>query len=306
MRTLVLGALVLLAFPYPALFAEGPVRVSLETAQSGVYRRQEMILKLVFVNEAESTVTLDPSAFSRESFSVKDPEGRPPRKTNPTPPAPVAEEAFSVIGYDKRERLVDLTAWYPGLTLEEGPWDVAWSHGEWKAGPLKVRIVEPYNPKKDRQAIVRTELGTMTWELLPQHAPEHVKHFVTLARNGYYDGLSIFRVMAGVQADGGDPKENGTGGWDRLLPPEISPTLPMEAGLVGAARRQTSMTSDSVFFITLGPADFMAGKHTFFGRVKQDGGVLDGLGSLPTKGETGFHDEYVLLKPVRIHSITIK
>ena len=38
-------------------------------------------------------------------------------------------------------------------------------------------------------AVVTTNLGQMTFELLPAEAPLAVNNFVVLARNRYYDGV---------------------------------------------------------------------------------------------------------------------
>ena len=175
-----------------------------------------------------------------------------------------------------------------------------------EAGPIKAFVVKAYRPGKDLVARVETDLGTMTWQLLPEEAPQHVKNFVDLARSGFYDGLTIFRVIPGVQADGGDPKGDGTGAWAHMMPSEMSQTLKMGAGMVGAARQDTSMTSDSMFFITLSPAEFMQGKHTFFGRLTEGWVVLAKLHPLPTRGETGFRDAWLLQNPVKIIRVSIE
>ena len=48
-------------------------------------------------------------------------------------------------------------------------------------------------------------------ELYPEYAPNTVKNFITLANNGFYNGLKIHRVEEYV-IQGGDPKGDGTGG----------------------------------------------------------------------------------------------
>ena len=53
--------------------------------------------------------------------------------------------------------------------------------------------------------------GTIKIELYPDIAPEAVKNFITLANNGFYDGLKFHRVVKDFMIQGGDPSGNGTG-----------------------------------------------------------------------------------------------
>src|SRR5438552_3922707 len=49
-------------------------------------------------------------------------------------------------------------------------------------------------------------------ELDPQMAPASVNNFVSLARRGYYDGLTFHRVVPAFVIQGGDPDGTGRGG----------------------------------------------------------------------------------------------
>lgn len=49
-------------------------------------------------------------------------------------------------------------------------------------------------------------------ELYPEEAPNTVKNFITLADNGFYNGIIIHRVEKGFVIQAGDPKGDGTGG----------------------------------------------------------------------------------------------
>lgn len=53
--------------------------------------------------------------------------------------------------------------------------------------------------------------GTIKIELYPDLAPEAVKNFITLANNGFYDGLKFHRVVKDFMIQGGDPSGDGTG-----------------------------------------------------------------------------------------------
>ena len=46
-------------------------------------------------------------------------------------------------------------------------------------------------------------IGSMTAELYPEKAPETVKNFVALAKDGFYEGLIFHRVISGFMIQGG-------------------------------------------------------------------------------------------------------
>ncbi|MBR6006529.1 MAG: peptidylprolyl isomerase, partial [Clostridia bacterium] len=54
--------------------------------------------------------------------------------------------------------------------------------------------------------------GVIKLELYPDIAPETVRNFCYLVRQGFYDGLTFHRVISGFMIQGGDPNGNGTGG----------------------------------------------------------------------------------------------
>ena len=62
------------------------------------------------------------------------------------------------------------------------------------------------------QIAIETDRGTITMELDPQLAPNSVNHFVSLARDGFYNGLTFHRVVPDFVVQGGDPEGTGRGG----------------------------------------------------------------------------------------------
>ena len=54
-------------------------------------------------------------------------------------------------------------------------------------------------------AIIKTDFGSIKFSLLPDIAPETVRNFVTLAKNGFYDGTLFHRIIPGFMIQGGDP-----------------------------------------------------------------------------------------------------
>ncbi len=62
------------------------------------------------------------------------------------------------------------------------------------------------------EVTIDTDKGEIVLELDPKLAPKTVNNFVSLARNGYYDGLIFHRVVPQFVIQGGDPTGTGTGG----------------------------------------------------------------------------------------------
>ena len=54
--------------------------------------------------------------------------------------------------------------------------------------------------------------GRIVAELYPDKAPNTVNNFLSLAKSGFYDGLTFHRVIEGFMIQGGDPAGTGAGG----------------------------------------------------------------------------------------------
>lgn len=71
------------------------------------------------------------------------------------------------------------------------------------------------SPDPENLMVIDTTKGRIVVELSPEVAPKHVERVKGLARKGFYDGRSFFRVIDLFMAQTGDPKEDGTGGSDQ-------------------------------------------------------------------------------------------
>ena len=120
-------------------------------------------------------------------------------------------------------------------------------------------------PDRQYQAVVHTERGDFTIDLLVDVAPASVNSFVFLAREGFFDGTTFHRVIPGFVAQGGDPTGSGRGGPGYRLPDELS-EIPFDAGIVGMANAGPN-TNGSQFYIVLADAPHLTGRYTAFGRV---------------------------------------
>ena len=101
--------------------------------------------------------------------------------------------------------------------------------------------------KKKYEATVVTTAGSFVIELTPSTAPVTVNNFVVLALNGFYNGLTFWRVESWV-VQTGDPGGNGRGGPGYTLPEEPSSTA-WGPSSVGMARPPGGPINGSQFFI---------------------------------------------------------
>ena len=153
------------------------------------------------------------------------------------------------------------------------------------------------------KAILHTSAGDITVELFPNHAPNTVNNFVTLAKGErewvdpttgqktsrpLYDGTIFHRVIPGFMIQGGDPLGTGTGGPGYQFNDEIHPELnfndPYLLAMANAGKRMGKGTNGSQFFITTAPTEWLQGKHTIFGAVTDEASraVVDAISAVET------------------------
>ena len=113
-------------------------------------------------------------------------------------------------------------------------------------------------------------------ELYPAVAPHTVANFVSLAEDGFYDGLIFHRVIAGFMIQGGDPNGNGTGGPGYTIKGEFAANgvkndIKHERGVLSMARRgDGNNTAGSQFFIMHSDHSSLDGQYAAFGRVTDE------------------------------------
>ena len=79
-----------------------------------------------------------------------------------------------------------------------------------------------FAPDPDDTLYVETEAGRLVVLMIPEMADAHVRQLRVLAREGYYDGLTFYRVPIGFVAQGGDRTgERDIGAADDALPAEF-------------------------------------------------------------------------------------
>jgi len=142
-------------------------------------------------------------------------------------------------------------------------------------------------------AIIKTDFGSIKFNLLPDVAPETVRNFVTLAKNGFYDGTLFHRVIPGFMIQGGDPNTKdpnkksqwGQGGPGHNIKAEFSSRSHLE-GIVSMARATDPDSAGSQFFIVTSDnnTEALDRQYTVFGKVTEGMDVAHKIENLPRDG----------------------
>ncbi len=183
----------------------------------------------------------------------------------------------------------------------------------------EVRFATTDGKRIEYTAIVETDLGDIEIALLSDAAPNHVRNFVTLARLGYYEGLTFERILhqesedKSVQVEmiegGGpsglvDPNYDSLGYW---LKPEFNAKVVHEEGSVGAVRGIEPDSAACKFYIALGkPASILNGVYTIFGKVTRGLDVARKIHQQPAIEDEEDPGYFRPVKGVIIHKVSIQ
>lgn len=128
--------------------------------------------------------------------------------------------------------------------------------------------------------------GVVKAELYPEKAPNTVNNFISLIKNGFYDGLIFHRVISGFMIQGGDPKGVGTGGPGYSIKGEFALNgfkqndLKHSRGVLSMARAMNPNSAGSQFFIMHQNASHLDGQYAAFGKVTEGMEVVDKIASV--------------------------
>lgn len=131
---------------------------------------------------------------------------------------------------------------------------------------------------------LETSLGEIRAEIFEDKVPKTAANFLTLARKGFYNGLTFHRVIPGFMIQGGCPRGDGTGGPGYEIPDEFHPTLKHTGSGIFSMANAGPNTGGSQFFITLAPTAWLDGKHAIFGKVTHGQDVVDKIAKVPRDG----------------------
>lgn len=134
---------------------------------------------------------------------------------------------------------------------------------------------------KRYHAVIKTEQGDMTVELLSEVAPRAVNNFVFLARDGFYQDNQFHRVIQGFMIQGGCPRGDGTGSPGYRFPDEAV-TRPYVRGTLAMANSGPD-TNGSQWFIVHGDNVGLPPNYTIFGALTEGDDVLESLATAPVR-----------------------
>lgn len=157
-------------------------------------------------------------------------------------------------------------------------------------------------------ATITTSCGEIVLDLNNAEAPETVNSFVFLAREGFYDGQVIHRVVPEFVFQGGDPEADGTGGPGYVIadePPE-DPDFVYEPGVVAMANRGARSTGSQFFVVTGEDGQFLTNNFNVLGTVTSGDDAISQIMAVPTGIATGSGEQSRPLETVYIESITIE
>ena len=109
------------------------------------------------------------------------------------------------------------------------------------------------------------DYGTIKADLDATAAPITVENFVSLAKEGFYDGLTFHRIMDEFMIQGGDPNGNGTG----------ENPISHARGAISMARSQDMDSASSQFFIVQTDSYFLDNNYAGFGYVTEGMEIVD-------------------------------
>ena len=138
---------------------------------------------------------------------------------------------------------------------------------------------------------IETNHGNISFNLLPDLAPEHVRSFVKLAKEGFYDGTLFHRVIPGFMIQGGDPDTKdlnkqdqwGGGGPGYTIKAEFNSRSHLR-GIVSAARATDPDSAGSQFFIMHANNTGLDHLYSVFGEVIDGMDIVDKIVMVPNGG----------------------
>lgn len=140
---------------------------------------------------------------------------------------------------------------------------------------------------KNTRVVIETKYGNIELKFYPEVAPNHVKNFIKLAKEGFYNGTIFHRVIPNFMIQGGDPNTKGTnkntygaGGPGYTVKAEFS-NINHKRGILSMARAADPNSAGSQFFIVVKNSPYLDNQYTVFGAVVEGMDVVDKIVNLP-------------------------
>jgi cyclophilin family peptidyl-prolyl cis-trans isomerase len=174
-------------------------------------------------------------------------------------------------------------------------------------------------------------MGDIVLELFPLKAPKTVANFISLAKNGFYNGTKFHRVISNFMIQAGDPLSKGTdtslygtGGPGYTFPDEINAvslgltsdaiaelegmgykyetdisSVKLTQGVVAMANSGPNTNGSQFFIVTAKATPWLDGHHTPFGKVISGMDIVLAI----SKVKTGAND--LPVNPITINQVVV-
>ena len=145
----------------------------------------------------------------------------------------------------------------------------------------------------------------MKAELYPEVASNTVNNFISLVKNGFYDGLTFHRVIRGFMIQGGCPQGTGMGGPGYSIKGEFAQNgfendLAHDPGVLSMARAMHPDSAGSQFFIMHEKSPHLDGAYAAFGKIIEGMDVVNKI----AEAATDFRDRP--LEDQRMKKVTVE
>lgn len=160
------------------------------------------------------------------------------------------------------------------------------------------------------KVLLITNYGQMVVRFFPDKAPGHVKNFIKLAKDHFYDGTQFHRVLKGFMIQGGCPNtkagatgQPGTGNPGHTLKAEFNDTKHVR-GILSMARSGHPDSAGSQFFVLHGTAPHLDGQYSAFGELDSGLDTLDKIADVQVRPNNS-GEPSVPVEPVHLHAAIV-
>jgi len=261
------------------------VRATLSTPRSIVAAGGNVDLRLIIEVKADAEVPGD--LLSGTSLDVKVDDKPGPRVEDKGKGGSVFLTAGTRI---ERSIVLPAARFVPtsdaaGFAVVAVAWaGVAGANCVFKIAPDSSKIDLATLDLKKTQVVLVTSHGEMTVSFLPDKAPGHVMNFLTLAKQGFYDGTKFHRVIRNFMIQGGDPNTKddkkqalwGQGGSGKNINAEFNDTKHVR-GTLSMARSSDPNSASSQFYIVHKDSNHLDNQYTAFGNLVAGADTLDSI-----------------------------
>lgn len=147
----------------------------------------------------------------------------------------------------------------------------------------------------------------MVFTLYPERAPITVANFAALANSGFYDGLTVCRIVQGYVIQAGSPDGDIMTDSDFHIVGEFAQNgvdtgLDHRRGCISMARDDAPNTAGTQFFVVHQDAHKLDGRYAAFGYMQAGFETLDAIAQLPTGGPETWNrpDRMPVIESVRV------